>query len=148
MRNRKGPSFCVTPAGTSTSLASRINGMTICRSCSMINVLLQFPLRPYLNFPCVASHQFISTTMNLTYIPFLFFFFLNLTYSRWTSSLPSCLWTLRIFPSLPGSRLTIFYRDASSALLHFVNQWLTNISKVYQVFNFSNHITTTVVQNS
>ena len=32
----------------------------------------------------------------------------NLTYSRWTSSLPSCLWSLRIFPSLPGSRLTIF----------------------------------------
>ena len=38
---------------------------------------------------------------------FLFLFF-NLTYSRWTSSLPSCLWSLRIFPSLPGSRLTIF----------------------------------------
>ena len=53
-----------------------------------------------------------------------FFFFLNLTYSRWTSSLPSCLWSQRIFPSLPGSRLTIFYRDASSALLQLVNQWL------------------------
>ena len=39
---------------------------------------------------------------------FLFFFFFNLTYSRWTSSLPSCLWSQRIFPSLPGSRLTIF----------------------------------------
>ena len=38
----------------------------------------------------------------------LFFFLFNLTYSRWTSSLPSCLWSLRIFPSLPGSRLTIF----------------------------------------
>ena len=55
----------------------------------------------------------------------LFFFsFFNLTYSRWTSSLPSCLWSQRIFPSLPGSRLTIFYRDASSALLQLVNQWL------------------------
>ena len=32
----------------------------------------------------------------------------HLTYSRWTSSLPSCLWSQRIFPSLPGSRLTIF----------------------------------------
>ena len=51
---------------------------------------------------------------------FLFLFF-NLTYSRWTSSLPSCLWSLRIFPSLPGSRLTIFYRDASSAILQLVN---------------------------
>ena len=38
---------------------------------------------------------------------FLFLFF-HLTYSRWTSSLPSCLWSQRIFPSLPGSRLTIF----------------------------------------
>ena len=51
----------------------------------------------------------------------MFYFFFNLTYSRWTSSLPSCLWSLRIFPSLPGSRLTIFYRDASSALLQLVN---------------------------
>ena len=32
--------------------------------------------------------------------------------------------TKDIFPSLPGSRLTIFYRDASSALLPLVNQWL------------------------
>ena len=40
-----------------------------------------------------------------------------------TSSLPSCLWSLRVFPSLPGSRLTVFYRDASSALLQLVNQW-------------------------
>ena len=50
--------------------------------------------------------------------------FFNFTYSRWTSSLPSCLWSQRIFPSLPGSRLTIFFRDASSALLQLVNQWL------------------------
>ena len=55
---------------------------------------------------------------------FLLFFFVNLTYSRWTSSLPSCLWSIRIFTSLPGSRLTLFYRDASSALLQLVNQWL------------------------
>ena len=54
----------------------------------------------------------------------LFFFFFNLTYGQWTSSLPSCLCSQRIFPSLPGSRLTIFYRDASSALLQLVNQWL------------------------
>ena len=59
---------------------------------------------------------------NLT--PLFILFFFNLTYSRWTSSLPSCLWSLRIFPSLPGSRLTIFYRDASSSLLQLVNQWL------------------------
>ena len=36
-----------------------------------------------------------------------FFFFLFLS-SHLTSSLPSCLWSQRIFPSLPGSRLTIF----------------------------------------
>ena len=39
---------------------------------------------------------------------FFFIFFFHLTYSRWTSSLPSCLWSQRIFPSLPGSRLTFF----------------------------------------
>ena len=55
---------------------------------------------------------------------FFVFFLKNLTNSRWTSSLPSCLWSQRIFLSLPGSRLTIFYRDASSALLQLVNQWL------------------------
>ena len=38
----------------------------------------------------------------------VFFFFFNLTHSRWTSSLPSCLWSQKIFPSLPGSRLTFF----------------------------------------
>ena len=39
---------------------------------------------------------------------FFSFSFFHLTYSRWTSTLPSCLWSQRIFPSLPGSRLTIF----------------------------------------
>ena len=39
---------------------------------------------------------------------FFLFFFFHLTYSRWTSSLPSCLWSQRIFPSLPGSHLTFF----------------------------------------
>ena len=52
---------------------------------------------------------------------FFCFFLFHLTYSRWASSLPSGLWSQRIFPSLPGSRLTIFYRDASSALLQLVN---------------------------
>ena len=41
-------------------------------------------------------------------IVFIYLFFYHLTFSRWTSSLPSCLWSQRIFPSLPGSRLTIF----------------------------------------
>ena len=42
-----------------------------------------------------------------------------------TATLPSCLWSLRIFASLPGSRLTNFHRDdVSSQLLQLVNQWL------------------------
>ena len=59
-----------------------------------------------------------------------------LTYGRWTSSLPSCLWSLRIFPSLPGSRLTIFYRDVSSALLQLVNQWLNFIYSRSHAFRY------------
>ena len=47
-------------------------------------------------------------TSSAVWIFFFFFLFFHLTYSRWTSSLPSCLWSQRIFPSLPGSRLTIF----------------------------------------
>ena len=46
---------------------------------------------------------------NLLVVSFFFLlFFFHLTYSRWTSSLPSCLWSQRIFPSLPGSCLTFF----------------------------------------
>ena len=37
-----------------------------------------------------------------------YIYIFHLTYNRLTSSLPSCLWSQRIFPSLPGSRLTIF----------------------------------------
>ena len=55
---------------------------------------------------------------------FFFLFSLNLTCSRWTSSLPPWLSSIRIFLSRPGSRLTIFVRDASLALLQLVNQWL------------------------
>ena len=39
---------------------------------------------------------------------FSFLFFFDLTYSRWTSSLPSFLWSQRIFPSLLGSRRAFF----------------------------------------
>ena len=56
------------------------------------------------------------------YCIFIFYFF-HLVDSRWASALPSCLWTLKIFPSLPGSRLTSCFRDANSALLQ-LNQWL------------------------
>ena len=70
----------------------------------------------------IACSGFGVYSIIAIYIFFLSFF--HLTYSRWTSSLPSCLWSQRIFPSLSGSRLTFFYRDASSALLQFVNQWL------------------------
>ena len=41
-----------------------------------------------------------------------------------TATLPSCLESQRIIPSLPGSCLMILYRDASSELLQFGNWWL------------------------
>ena len=59
-----------------------------------------------------------------TLLFFFFFFLFNLTYSRWTSLLPSCLWSLRISHLSPVHAFTIFYRDASSALLQLVKQWL------------------------
>ena len=64
---------------------------------------------------------------HITNFFFFSFFLIHLTYSRWTSSLPSCLWSQRIFPSLPGSRLTFFYRDASSALLQLANRWFYRV---------------------
>ena len=101
MRNPVWPSSCVTPAGTSTSLTSIINWMKT---------------------HTTHTHTFFFFSFFFFFFFFLLFFFFHLTYSRWTSSLPSCLWSQRIFPSLPGSRLTFFYRDASSALLQLVNQ--------------------------
>ena len=73
----------------------------------------------------ITSSKWRSASCNgsLSVSTFFFIFFV-LTYSRWTSSLPSCLWSQKMFPSLPGSRLAIFYRDASSALLQLVKQWL------------------------
>ena len=46
--------------------------------------------------------------MYILYILYIYYIYINVTYRRWTSSLPSCLWSQRIFSSLPGSRLTIF----------------------------------------
>ena len=95
-----------------------------------------FPPRPLRTAPPRFPKRFASAAARRSFggapppnvvsiLSFFFFFFFHLTYSRWTSSLPSCLWSQRIFPSLPGSRLTFFfYRDASSALLQLVNQWL------------------------
>ena len=56
--------------------------------------------------------------------PLFFLLFFHLTYSRWTSSLPSCLWSQRIFPSLTGSRLTIFLSRCKSSTLTTRHQWL------------------------
>ena len=64
------------------------------------------------NIATTIDTQSTAAVQGLVYIAAAnnlhFFSFFNLTYSRWTSSLPSCLWSLRIFPSLPGSRLNIF----------------------------------------
>ena len=87
-----------------------------------------FPHKPVRNLnltPLKAGIIFLGSVFNLSgrFSDLIIFLLFHLTYSRWTSSLLSCLWSQRIFPSLPGSRLTIFYRDASSALLQLVNQW-------------------------
>ena len=49
------------------------------------------------------------------------------TYSRWASTLPSCLWSLKIFTSLPAPvhALPFFMvMQLYSALLQLVKQWL------------------------
>ena len=58
--------------------------------------------------PVDPYHTLLKVLTIHTYPVDSFSFFFHLTYSRWTSSLPSCLWSQRIFPSLPGSRLTFF----------------------------------------
>ena len=44
-------------------------------------------------------------------------FFSSLIAER-ASTLPSCLWSPRTYPSLPGSRVPNFYRDGSSSRLY------------------------------
>ena len=47
---------------------------------------------------------------------------------------------------LPISRLTIFYRDASSALLQLVNQWLNAIITIvllYSIVMYTDKLCTT-----
>ena len=61
--------------------------------------------RPFIYEEYCPPFARVLATVNAFFF-FFFFFFFHLTYSRWTSSLPSCLWSQRIFPSLPGSRLT------------------------------------------
>ena len=64
------------------------------------------PQRNYIGSTVVGRPPSVSL---LSKVVSPFFFFFHLTYSRWTSSLPSCLlWSQRIFPSLPSSRLTFF----------------------------------------
>ena len=69
----------------------------------------------HISFPCSAAHHEQDWQpypvdpyyyYYYYYYTFFLFSFFHLTYSRWT--LPSGLWSQRIFPSLPGSRLTIF----------------------------------------
>ena len=57
-----------------------------------------------------SSGMFFPTGIDQRIPSFFISFFINLTYySRWTSSLPSCLWSQRIFPSLAGPRLAFFF---------------------------------------
>ena len=63
------------------------------------------------------THDFRTLNNENGRLPLFFSFFFHLTYSRWTSSLPSCLWSQGIFPSLPGSRLTIFLSQCKFSTL-------------------------------
>ena len=63
---------------------------------------------PDLGFNLYSLHAVRRTHLIVSDASLFSFFFFHLTYSRWTSPLPSCLWSQRISPSLPGSRLTFF----------------------------------------
>ena len=84
--------------------ARRAELLKFCTVCTVVSVCNQDVNRT------AAVELFKLKCKRGIYLPFFFFFFFffHLTYSRWTSSLPSCLWSQRIFPSLPGSRLNFF----------------------------------------
>ena len=70
--------------------------------------ILQVQIKKARRGEAILPSQIVLARPRLSHLDiFIFLFFFHLTYSRWTSSLPSCLWSQRIFPSLPGSRLTI-----------------------------------------
>ena len=91
-------------------------------------------------FDDLPGDEIVESPPSLIVEPLFLFIYFYLTYSRWTSSLPSCLWSLRIFPPFPGSRLTIFYRDASSKLLQLVNQWLNFTYSRSHAFRYESHV--------
>ena len=66
----------------------------------------------YSNIPTLMEIFILIIIINIIMITIIYFYFclfFHLTYSRRASTLPSgLLWSLRIPPSLPGSRLTIF----------------------------------------
>ena len=88
------------------------------------------------HYPPLAADVATITQFWHRHAIFFFIFFHYLTYSRWTSSLPSCLWLLRTFPFLPGPRHLIFYRDTSPAILQLVNQWLKSTYSRSHAFRY------------
>ena len=61
---------------------------------------------------CVCDHGYERSDLCAEIIIIIIIYiyiYTNLTYSRWTSSLPSCLWSQRIFPSLPRFTPYIFF---------------------------------------
>ena len=75
--------------------------------------------------PTTHSHSNNISLCVCILLFFFFSFFFNLTYSRWTSSLPSCLWSQRILPSLPVHALQFFIAmQVQHSFLQLVNQWL------------------------
>ena len=66
---------------------------------------------------------------------FIFRFFVIFLVADGPRCHPEC-GQLRIFPSLPGSRLANFYCDATSALLQLVSQWLNFIYSRTNAFRY------------
>ena len=85
-----------------------------------------------------TNHAPISIDQQVQYSQghtFFIFFFINLTtYSRWTSSLPSCLWSLRIFPSLSPVHALRFF--IAMQVQQLVNQWLNFILHTHVLHAF------------
>ena len=135
--------FRFVEAAALRSIVLRYAGVPIATHVSLFLFLIIFFLSLFPRFFFWYHFRFLFVwRVRRTFFPFGWYFFylvttgwifdisllcensINQSINQSNQSLPSCLWSQRILPSLPGSRLTIFDRDASSANLQLVNQWL------------------------
>ena len=112
------------PRSSTLTLLSRAFSFVRCSFCTPLEGGRETHSNPALGIRISEIHENSSTLLRIIYSPITqvelymtFFFFFQLTFSRWTSLLPSCLWSQRIFPSLPGSRLTIFLSRCKFSIL-------------------------------